>query len=355
MRPTGSKQFVQIVRIDGRRYERGLGGCQFTALDEARETAFETYRRVRHGENPFVGAGRAAATPTFEDAMEAVIAIQSENWRGAKTEAQWRSSLREYAAAIMPQTVDAVRTPDVLAILEPIWSAKRNTARSVKQRIHAVMQWAVAKGHRQDNPVDAVDAVLPRNGKGVKPHAALPWAEVPAVLRKVDESDAHLATKLAFKFLVLTAARSGEVCQATWDEVDDGLWVVPKEHMKAGKEHVVPLSKAALRVLDEASDEYGEDGLVFPSKRGGMLYDGAFTRDLLRKQLGIEATTHGFRSSFRNWAAEHGWEHDVAEAALAHSVGSATELAYKRTDYLDKRRKMMKAWAKFCTGDEERR
>ena len=125
--------------------------------------------------------------------------------------------------------------------------------------------------------------------------------------------------------------------------------------MKAGKPHVVPLSKAALRVLDEAHDEYGGEGLVFPSKRGGMLYDAAITRDLLRKQLGIEATAHGFRSSFRDWAAEHGWERDVAEAALAHSVGSATELAYKRTDFLDKRRKMMKAWARFCTGDEERR
>lgn len=188
-------------------------------------------------------------------------------------------------------------------------------------------------------------------------HEALPYAQVPDALYKVRKSDAHLAVKLAFELLVLTAARFGEVAQATWAEFDleAGLWTVPAEHMKASKEHVVPLSPRALAVLKRAAKLYAGDGIIFRSKRGKMLYDGAITRDLLRKQLGIEATAHGFRSSFRDWAAEHGYERDVAEAALAHTIGNAVEAAYRRTSFLDKRRKMMKAWAEFCMGNEERR
>ena len=206
----------------------------------------------------------------------------------------------------------------------------------------------IAKGYRTDNPVAAVDAVLPKNGKTTKHLAALPYADVPSALAKLYDGNGQAGAVLAFYFLVLTAARSGEVRKATWAEVDleAGVWNVPAEHMKGNKPHTVPLSSQALTLLESVADECGRDGIIFPSATGKMLRPGTISE--LLHDNDIAAVPHGFRSSFRDWAAEHDWERDIAEAALAHTVRNAVEVAYRRTSFLDKRRKMMEQWGEHC-------
>ena len=350
----GSAQWVQILKIDGKRYERGLGGYPIVTLEEARQVAFDNRRKAKHGENPFEKPAPAVATlaPTFKDAMEAVIAIQRGDWRNGKSEKQWRASLNAYAVPKLGRKrVDAIQTADVLAVLNPIWNAKRETASRVKQRISAIMDWAIAQGHRQDNPVAAVDRVLPKSRNGRKHHRAVPFAEVADAIAAVRDSKAHLATKLAFEFLVLTAARSGEVRMATWDEIDweKDVWRIPAERMKAKVEHVVPLCEQAYDVLMQARDEYGNSGLIFPSPSRKALSDNTVSK--LLRENGVDGVPHGFRSSFRDWAAENGWERDIAESALAHTIKNAVEAAYHRTSYLEKRRRMMAQWAEFCLPD----
>ena len=307
-------------------------------------------RKAHQPRNPPGGRGEiVTAKRRIADALDAVIAIQHEAWRDPRTETHWRASLRDYALPKLGRMrVDAIQTPDVLACLEPIWNAKRDTARRVKQRIAAVMDWAIANGHRQDNPVAAVASVLPKNGRNVKHHAALPYSEVPAAFAKLYDGDAQPGAVFALSFLVLTAARSGEVRKATWAEIDleAKTWTVPAEHMKGNKEHVVPLSADALAVLECAAQEFGNDGIIFPSASGKALRDKALV-SLLRDN-DIAAVVHGFRSSFRDWAAEHGYDHAIAEAALAHTVRNAVEAAYRRIEFLDKRRKMMERWGEHC-------
>ena len=357
---SGSRQWVQIIQTGGRRVERGLGGYPLVSLQEARELAFENRRALRRGENPFAkrhplaaaisnGAVPASNAPTFAEALEAVLELQRPHWRNGKTEKQWRASLEAYAMpTIGKMPVDAVTSADVMAVLEPIWNAKRETAQRVKQRIQAVMAWAVGKGHRKDNPVAGVDAILPKARAPRKHHRALPYAEVPAAIAAVRKGDAKPGTIRAFAFLVLTAARSGEVRFANWSEIDwdAKTWTVPAERMKAKKAHVVPLSKTALGILEFAAREHGEDGLIFPSRQGKPLSDGGFA-DML-KAAGVDAVPHGFRSSFADWAAESGVAREVKEAALAHTLKNAVEGSYTRTTYVEERREVMRAWAKHC-------
>ena len=366
VRPGGSRQWIQIVQVDGRRMERGLGGYPLVSLQEAREVAFENRRALRRGENPFVrrralsaaiAAGTAASNaPTFAEALEAVVELRRPSWKDPKAEKTWRGSLNRYAMPTIGKApVDAITMRDVEAILKPIWQEKAQTARNVKQRIGMVMQWAIAHGHRTDNPVAAVDAVLPKQKEGKAHHRALPYAGVPAAIATVREARVHASTKLAFELMVLTAVRSGEARGARWDEVDidAATWTIPAERMKGGVEHTVPLSNAALGVLEAAAAEFGNDGLIFPSTKGAVTRDANMSKML--RENGIEAVPHGFRSSFRNWAAENGVEGEVAEAALAHKVGNSVELAYKRTDYLEKRRAVMQAWARHCVPPAARR
>ena len=367
VRPGGSRQWVQIVQVDGRRMERGLGGYPLVSLQEAREVAFENRRAIRRGENPFVrrralsaaisnGTAVVSNAPTFAEALEAVVDIRRPSWKDPKAEKTWRSSLNRHAMpAIGNMAVDAIAMRDVEAILTPIWQVKCQTARNVKQRIHAVMAWAIAHGHRTDNPVDAVDAILPKQNELKTHHRALPYADVPAAIATVRETRVHASTKLAFELMVLTATRSGEARGASWDEVDidAATWTIPAGRMKAGVEHTVPLSNAAVDVLQAAAAEFGRDGLIFPSTKGTVTRDANMSNML--KTAGVAAVPHGFRSSFRNWAAENGVERDVAEAALAHKVGNAVEAAYLRTDYLEKRREVMAKWARHCLPPAARR
>ena len=343
------KSYVQRVTVAGRRVDIGLGSARWKTLTDARAAAQANRKIARMGGDP---RSKRSTVPTFAEALESVIAIQRDVWRnGAKSEAQWRASLRDYAGALMPKAVDAIGPGDVLAVLSPIWTPKRETARRVRQRIAAVMKHSIAEGHRESNPVDAIGSALPKNGVRKAHHKALPHGEVGAALATVRESGAWWATKAAFELTVLTAARSGEVRGARWEEVDvaAAVWTVPGARMKAGRDHRVPLSGRALEILADAREHGDGSGLVFPSPRGKALSDATLGK--LLKDHGIEAVPHGFRSSFRDWCGEAGVAREVAEMALAHAIRDKAEAAYARSDLLDRRRDLMTEWSRYIHPD----
>lgn len=282
-------------------------------------------------------------------------------WRNAHHTASWMQALERHAfAKLGAMPVHRIRQADVLRVLEPIWTTKPETARRVRQRVRTVLAWALAQGHIDSNPADKrIDPALPKMPK-VKAHLrALDYREVPAALAAINASRASLAARLSLRFTILTAARNGETRGARWSEMDleARQWRIPGERMKAGVEHRVPLSDAAIAVLEQARTLDDGSGLVFPSptKPGRHLSDMALTKVLRDNGLADRTTVHGFRSSFRTWALEQTntpWA--VAEMALAHTVGDSVEQAYVRTDLYDQRTELMRQWAAHATGDGQR-
>ena len=346
-----AKSWAQRISIDGRQRNLGLGSWPHVSLAEAREKCALNLAARRRGE---LVTGRKRTVPTFEEAVEKVIAMHRAGWKdGSKSEKDWRATLRDYAVPKLGgRPVNRISTSDVMAVLLPIWNEKRVTARRVRHRIGAVMRWAVAQGYREDNPAgEAIGAALPKNGFRPRHLAALAYAEVAGAIETVRRSGAYPATVLAFEFLVLTAGRSSEVRGARWDEVDlEGReWRIPPERMKTGREHRVPLSAGALAVLQEAQGLADGSALVFPSARGGPLSELAIAK--MVRDLGIGAVPHGFRSSFRDWAAEcSDAPREVCELALAHVNTNRIEAAYRRTDLFERRRALMEQWAAFLAG-----
>ena len=352
VKPTGARSWVQRLTIRGKRCDLGLGGYPLTTLAEARDMAFENRRTARRGGDPRA-AKQARAVPTFAEAAETVIALYQPTWKSpTKTAGLWRKTLETYALPVIgAKSVADIDTADVLGVLSPIWTDKPETARKVRQRVGAVLKWAIAERHRTDDPTgDAISKALPRAPKSRTHHRALPYGDVAGAIEAVRGADALTSTKLAFEFLILTASRSGEARQARWDEVDleSATWTVPAERMKAGREHRVPLSDAALAVLAEAQEIADGSGLIFPSATGRAMSDSTLSKML--RELGVAAVPHGFRSSFRDWAGERSHApREVAEAALAHQVRDKTEAAYARSDLLDRRRDLMDAWARYLS------
>lgn len=350
--PSGSRQWIWRGTVRGRRVDLGLGGFPYTTLAEARQAAFEYRKLSRAGGDP---RALKRDVPTFAEALETVLTIRRASWlAGGKSEAQWRSSLQTYAfPRLGRKRVDAITTADVMAVLLPIWSTKHETARRVRQRIGAVMKWAVAEGFRPDDPTGAaIGAALPKNGHRARHFEAVPHAEVGAALDRVRASGAYWATKCCFELVTLTAVRGGEARLARWEEFDlaGRVWSIPGERMKAQRGHRVPLSGRALKVLTEAAELADESGLVFPNTRGRPL--SASTLSKLTRDLGIEETMHGMRSAFRDWCSERGVFREVAEAALAHTVRDKVEAAYRRTDLFEARRDLMEAWAQYIGGSD---
>ena len=351
--PSGARCWVQRLVIHGKRRELGLGGYPMVTLSEARSKAFENRKLARSGGDP-LALKRRAAVPTFAEAAEQVYAIRRPTWRNGRHAALWMAGLRDYAyPRLGNRPVSDITAQDVMAVLLPVWHSKYETARRVRQRISTVMKWAIAEGHRADNPAgEVLTAVLPRKGTGVRHHRALPHKEVAGAIAAVRGSGAGMSTRLAFEFLVLTAARSGEVRLATWAEIDlDAYeWCIPGERMKTEREHRVPLCDHAVEVLEEARALQDRTDLVFPGARRGPLSDKALSS--LMHQLGIDAVPHGFRSSFREWAAEcTNIPREVCEEALAHVNPNRVEAAYQRSDLFDKRRKLMDAWATYLVNN----
>ncbi len=344
--PRLSKAWIQRMIIAGKPTHLGLGSYPVVTLQMARDAALANARLMHQGIDP-----RSSSAPTFGQAVEKVITIHKAGWKNPeKTAAAWRSSFKAYAAPIVEKRVDKIPAHDIMATISPVWNTKRETAKVLKIRIGSVMKWAIAKGYRKDNPLDSIASALPKNGVKKTHHKALPYAQVGQAVAGVRASGAYKGLVLAFQFLVLTAARSGEVRGAHWDEIDldEKTWTIPGERMKNGREHRVPLSPQALAVLDEARELLHGTGLVFPSVQGKVMADATLSG--LCRDLNIPAVPHGFRSSFRDWATEcSNQPREVAEMSLAHIEGSAVERAYRRTDLFEARRSLMDQWAKYLT------
>lgn len=359
VKSNGKRYWLLRIQVDGKRREFGLGSADKVSLADARSNAREVRSQYQSGIDP-VAAKKAARTksngiPTFEEASIAVHAENAPGWRNHKHAAQWLSTLERYAyPSIGEKPVNEVEGPEIRDLLADIWLAKPETARRVRQRIGTVLDWAHAKGYREtEAPMRSISKGLPRQPKKDNHFAAMAYPALPAFVRQLSETDTM--GRLALRFTILTAARSGEVRGATWEEIDQeqGLWTVPAERMKAGREHVVPLSDEALQVLSVAQQM--RSGLtnapIFHGLRGRALSDMTMTK-VLRDMTYPKITVHGFRSTFRDWAAEQtDTAGDVVESALAHTVRNRVEAAYRRTNYLEKRWPLMKEWARYCMSE----
>ena len=353
VQPTGTRSWIQRLVIRGRKRELGLGSVTLVSLAEAREQALANRKLARTGGDPLAEKRRSVGIPTFAEAARRVVEQKRAGWRSRAQGRDWMLTFERYAfPRVGKLPVSEVTSADVLEILAPIWHTKADTARRLRQRIRAVLEWAVAMEFRIDNPCDRIGPVLGPQHKVVQHMRALPHREVAAAIRTARASTVPPAVRLAFEFLVLTAARWGEVRWAEWTEIDreNGVWTVPARRTKANREHRVPLCGRALEILDGARTLVeGTSPYLFPNRLGKQLEE-----KQLRRMLGkhkIAAVPHGFRSSFRDWAAEE-TDHprEVIEAALAHVVQNRVEAAYRRTDLFERRRRLMGDWEAYLSG-----
>ena len=354
-----SRSWIFRYGAQGRRWH-GLGPLHTITLAEAREKARDCRKLLLDGLDPIAekrarkaaAKAEAAKQITFAAAAETYIRDHHAAWKNEKNRMQWRNTLRDYAFPVIGKLpVAEVDTALVLRILQPIWITKTETAARVRMRIERILSWATVQGYRTgDNPArweKHLDNLLPPQAKvaPVKHHAALPYAEVPAFIHDLHELDGFAAE--ALEFMILASARTGEIIGAEWGEFDlkAKVWTIPAKRMKAGREHRVPLAKRAVDILK---------ALPRDGKRAFPLSNMAFLQ-LLKRAGRTDITPHGFRSSFRDWAAEtHDAARDVAEMALAHAVSDKTEAAYRRGDLFEKRRRLMDDWAAFCTSNSRR-
>ena len=358
-----TKRFQQRATIDGRRTNVAIGTYPLVTLAQARELAFDNARSLKGGapvavrvvEREPVEERRAILrAPTFGEVAEMFIAANADAWRRPKTLVDWCSRVEAYALpALGDRPVDGITTADVLDVLTPHWVDKHATMGKVAQAMSKVFAFGIARGLCAVNPADGkvLASALPRVGKTTHLEA-LPHEGMADAVLAVQESSASAAVKLSFEWTVLTACRSNEARGARWDEVDLEAreWTIPAERMKQARPHKVPLSKAALAVLQRAESLRDGSGLLFPSTQGGQVHGATITR--LLRSLGVKSTLHGVRSAFRDWAALEGVDHVLAELALAHVVGNATERAYLRADLVERRREVMDAWARAALPPE---
>jgi integrase len=357
----GAKSWAFRYMRGGVAREMGLGGLTKVSLANARSKADAQRKLLSDGADPLVEkAARqkeerfvAAGTRTFEQCAESYIEAQSTGWRSAKHAAQWTSTLRTYVYPVFGDL--PVRQIDrvlVIEVIDPIWLKKPETARRIRGRIEAIMDFAIARGWRGegDNPARRGPLVrgLSKQTNKVKHHAALPYTEIGSFMVHLRKEKGTAAA--ALEFLILTAGRTGEVISARWREIDSAkrVWHVPAERMKSKREHRVPLSVPALNVLERLPNS--DEGLIFPGLKTDRPLSNMALLVLLGRMKRSDLTVHGFRSSFRDWAAEQtNFPTEVAEMALAHVVGSKVEAAYRRGDMFEKRRRLMDAWAEFLT------
>jgi len=354
------------------RRDMGFGLYPHVNIDSARKSAAAARELIRNGIDPIEArkADKQARTSdaqalTFETAARQFHADNKPGWKNPKHAAQWITTLEKYVFPhIGNRKVDGLKARDFADALRTIWLEKPETASRVKQRCSSVMDWCAAQELVGANPVGVVAKLLPKQPKirdRVVHHPAMPWQDVPVFIDEVLRAGNPSLSKTMLEFLILTAARSGEVRAMTWDEADlvNCVWTVPAERMKANAAHRVPLSGRAIEMLQEQKEKAGHSDIVFPSLGGNVPSDMILTKFLRDQKVesseqGRTATAHGFRSSFRDWASENGHPRDYAERALAHTISNQTEAAYHRTDLLDQRRGMMESWAQYVCGLEGR-
>lgn len=367
VKPTGARSWVYRFMLNGKTRDVGLGaaGPGELSLADARDEAAALRLKVKAGIDPLEERHREAAQAlasaqaakvagkTFRDVATAYIAANEDSWRNPKHRQQWANTLTTYVyPEIGEMPVGDIETAHILSILEPIWKAKAETASRVRGRIETILDSAKARGYRQgENPArwrGHLAQILPaRTRLSRGHHKAIPYQDIPAFVGELHKR--HAVAALALEFTILTACRSGEAIGATWGEVDldKATWTIPAERMKAGKEHRVPLSARAAEILESLKPL--DSDWLFPSARGGKLSGMAMA--MLMRRMNADATVHGFRSGFRDWAAEStGYAHEVAEMALAHTIGNKVERAYRRGDLFEKRRRLMDDWAAYCSG-----
>jgi integrase len=359
---SGSASWIYRYKLNKHSHDMGLGSLDQLTLAEARELADITRRKVRDGKDPIQERKSAkladslnrSKSLTFRECALAYIQAHQAGWSNAVHAKQWPTSLERYAyLAIGDLPTDAIDLGLVLKVLEPIWSTKPETASRVRGRIESVLDWATVRGYRTgENPArwrGHLENLLPKKTKvrAVDHHAALPYSEIAAFMVELRQREGIAAR--ALEFAILTAARAGEVGGARWNEIEmaSRLWLVPASRMKARKDHRVPLCDEAMAILERMT-EIRQGDLIFPSRYGRSL--GAFRMLLVAQKIaGPHVTTHGFRSTFRDWCAERSsFPHEVAEMALGHTVGDAVERAYRRGDLFEKRRQLAEAWARYC-------
>jgi integrase len=366
--PTGARTWIFRYQMGGRRRDMGLGSTATFTLARARERALAARQLVADGIDPIDSrraerAAQAVATArsmTFAACAEAYIAAHEAGWRNAKHKYQWRQTIAAYAnPAFGALPVEAVDVGLVLKAIEPIWTTKPETAGRVRGRIESILDWATTRGYRQgENPArwrGHLENLLPKKNKvrRVEHYSALPYPEIAAFMVELRRREAMAAR--ALEFAILTAARTGEVVGARWGEVNlaERLWIVPAERMKAAREHRVPLSDAAVAVVEKLSGTRQNDDYLFPGPTAGRPISNMAMLMLLRRMGRDDLTAHGFRSSFRDWAAERtNFPAEVAEMALAHTVADKVEAAYRRGDLFEKRRQLAATWARYCATAE---
>ena len=357
-----------ISPVTEKRRDMGFGLYPDVFLVDARELASEARKLIRQGKDP-IDERKAAKSAmkretealTFKEAAEAAYAARKDGFRNAKHSAQWIQTIRHYAfEELGDKKVEELKASDFAEMLRPIWIDKAETASRVRQRCDKVMEWCIARDLIAANPVKSVGTLLPKQpGKRerVIRHPSMPWKDVPNFITGTLQTDKPSRGMVMLEFLILTAARSGEVRAMEWDEIDFGsaLWTVPAERMKARVEHRVPLSNRAIEILQSQQKKAEHSTLVFPSVGGKVFTDMVLTKYLRDHKAKSDtrdrfATAHGFRSSFRNWAAENEYSQEAAERALAHTIKSSVEWSYNRTDLPKQRRIMMDNWASFVCG-----
>ncbi|MQV48261.1 tyrosine-type recombinase/integrase [Sinorhizobium medicae] len=356
----GNRHFVFIYIRHGRRREMGLGtygtGTGQVSLAAARAKAEEIRAILGRGGDPFTEMEERqewVKPTTFGQCADDLVDAMESQWRNEKHRAQWRMTLTEYAKALRKMPVAEVTTDDVVRVLKPIWTTKAETASRLRGRIEKVLDHAKVRGLRTgENPArwkGHLDHILPKAGKLKRGHhAAMPYADVPAFMKKIREASGVGAR--ALEFTVLTASRTGETMGARWAEFDfkENVWTVPAERMKGGREHRVPLTDRVLAVLTEMQKRSVND-FVFPGSKANTPISNMTMSKVMKTYEADAFTVHGFRSAFRDWASEEtDFQGEVAEAALAHITGDETERAYRRGDVLEKRRKLMEAWETYC-------
>ena len=370
---TGARKWLFFYKRNGKRREMGLGSFHAVPLAAARAKAAAAREALAGGSDPIAKrrdeedeAKRSAGVPTFGALADALLPELKAEWRNDKHKAQWTSTLQTYAASLRGRLVNEIGVDDVLSVLRPIWLSKPETASRVRGRIERILDAAKAKGYRTgENPAawrGNLEHLLPARVKLSRGHhKALPYEQLPEFIDRLRQhQEAGSIAAYALEFTILTAVRTGEIVRSKrdkkidagrWSEVDGdaATWTVPAQRMKAGKEHVIPLSGRAIKILDEVRPLTRRDGFIFPGQRAGQPLSEAAMTMLLRRMKVTNATVHGFRSTFRDWAGdETTFAREVAEEALAHAVGNIVERTYRRRNALQKRRELMEAWARYC-------
>lgn len=361
--PTGAKSWIFRFMLNGKARAMGLGPLHTVSLAEARQAALECRKGLLEGNDPIearkarLSGSVGASQPTFDWCADAYIKAHASGWRNKKHGDQWRATLETYATPVFgSRPIDQIDLGMIMQVLEPIWTTKTETASRVRGRIESVLDWAGVRGFRSgENPArwrGHLDLLLPARTrvKKVKHHAALPYAEVPAFVTEIQKRPAVSAR--AFEFLILTAARTGEVIGATWPEVDleRHIWTIPADRMKAHREHRVPLSDRAVAIIEALPKP--RTGPLFKEEKSKLPLSNMALLAMLRRMKRTDLTAHGFRSTFRDWVAEKtDYPNEMAEMALAHTVSDKVEAAYRRGDMFERRKKMMEAWASFCSAE----